>query len=82
MLSPPDEGKAYLTIMQASERIYLAAPLGFGAYAPDLFQKHLRFGGLEIKRRILGMNANAKITLRVLRLPSESYVYLRKAMST
>ena len=34
-----------------------------GAFAPDLFQKHLRFGGLEIKRRILGMEANAESTL-------------------
>ena len=34
-----------------------------GAFAPDLFQKHLRFGGLEIKRRILGMKASAESTL-------------------
>ena len=52
-----------------------------GTFAPDLFQKDLRFGGLEIKRRILEMNASAKPTLRVLHLPYECYVYLRNAMS-
>ena len=42
-----------------------------GAFAPDLSQKHLRFGDLEIKRRILGMHASAESTLRVLSLLEE-----------
>ena len=36
------------------------------AFAPDLFQKHLRSGGLEIKRRILGSSASAKSPVPIL----------------
>ena len=64
------ERQVYLTNAKSTWRFSYSLALD-GAFAPDLFQKHLRFGGLEIKRRILGMNASAESTLRVPSLPDD-----------
>ena len=69
MLSLPDKCEVYVTNAESSWQAY-SLTLG-GAYAPDLFQKPRRFGGIETKRRILGINATAKSIWRVLILPDE-----------